>query len=84
MSLRARTEQALQSVPPDDGVIVFHWPTKNLLASRAPRHPAIEHHAYLIVLDGPEPIGPRVPAGRSGEPVEGSPWGAAGVAGGAS
>jgi hypothetical protein len=79
----AEVRRAAESVPQDDGVIVIHWPTKQILASRAPRHPASEHSACLIVLDGPEPIGPRVPTGRSGEPVEGSPWGSAGVAGGA-
>jgi hypothetical protein len=83
MSLRARTERASQSVPADDGVIVFHWPTKQKLASREPRHPASEHHASLIVLDAPEPIGPRLPAIRPGGPVETSPWGSAGVTGGA-
>jgi hypothetical protein len=80
--LLERTERVLESVPPGDGVLVIHWPTSRRLAYRPPAHPVSDHHAVLVVLDGPEPIGPRGISGHPGgaveglrPPNEGLPWG---------
>jgi hypothetical protein len=77
--LAERARKTAESVPPEDGVIVVHWPSRRTLAFRAPSKPVSEHHATLVVLDGPRrggllsmpdpyPEGPRV-LWRGEEPV---------------
>ncbi len=50
--------RAVESVPHEDGVIVYDFEARRKLASRAPANPPIEHSAVLIAFN----VGPLSPA----------------------
>jgi hypothetical protein len=58
MPTHADVMKAVQSVPTEDGVIVFDAATGKTLAYRAPADPPSEHSALLIAFN----VGPLSPA----------------------
>lgn len=85
---RADVERAVESVPPEDGVIVHDAATGKTLAHRDPARPPIEHSAVLIVFNPPpfapadprsrtlpDPLAPSLPpaGGSAGDTPEGTP-----------